>query len=194
MIECEGGDPDECDDATYRATSWTPYEISMVSIPADDTVGVGRSEASESNEIEITTKGQNMITRNLNLDHAGAGGAVGGAGGGSVAAPAIVKSPEDVLKGERERRNKILNLGTKHRMVDEANKAVDEGKAYEEFKEQVLDELSDRGDKKDQVSEGATGRFQPQKPGRSLHRVRPIPGTCQARPAMGQACRAHHRG
>jgi HK97 family phage prohead protease len=44
MIECEGGDPEECDDATYRATSWTPYEISMVSIPADDTVGVGRSD------------------------------------------------------------------------------------------------------------------------------------------------------
>lgn len=28
----------------YRATSWTPYEVSIVSIPADTTVGVGRSE------------------------------------------------------------------------------------------------------------------------------------------------------
>lgn len=27
----------------YRVTSWTPHEISMVSVPADDTVGVGRS-------------------------------------------------------------------------------------------------------------------------------------------------------
>ena len=26
----------------YRITAWTPFEISMVSIPADDTVGVGR--------------------------------------------------------------------------------------------------------------------------------------------------------
>lgn len=31
------------DTATYRVTAWTPYEISMVSVPADDTVGVGRS-------------------------------------------------------------------------------------------------------------------------------------------------------
>lgn len=29
--------------AVYRVTSWTPHEISMVSVPADDTVGVGRS-------------------------------------------------------------------------------------------------------------------------------------------------------
>ena len=28
---------------TYRATSWTPYELSLVSIPADTSVGVGRA-------------------------------------------------------------------------------------------------------------------------------------------------------
>ncbi len=33
-----GNVPDE-----YRATSWTPHEVSIVSIPADHTVGVGRS-------------------------------------------------------------------------------------------------------------------------------------------------------
>lgn len=27
----------------YRATSWTPHEVSLVPIPADDTVGIGRS-------------------------------------------------------------------------------------------------------------------------------------------------------
>jgi HK97 family phage prohead protease len=29
----------------YRVTAWTPHEISMVSVPADDTVGVGRAAA-----------------------------------------------------------------------------------------------------------------------------------------------------
>lgn len=33
----------EGDLSTYRVTGWTPYEISIVSVPADDTVGVGRS-------------------------------------------------------------------------------------------------------------------------------------------------------
>ena len=37
---------------TYRVTSWTPYEISLVSVPADASVGVGRG-ISVSLEIEI---------------------------------------------------------------------------------------------------------------------------------------------
>lgn len=35
----EDGDPE-----TYRVTDWEPFEISFVSVPADATVGVGRSE------------------------------------------------------------------------------------------------------------------------------------------------------
>lgn len=31
------------DEETYRVTDWTPFEISIVSIPADNSVGVGRS-------------------------------------------------------------------------------------------------------------------------------------------------------
>ena len=33
---------------TYRITDWEPYEISLVSVPADVAVGVGRSEESQS--------------------------------------------------------------------------------------------------------------------------------------------------
>lgn len=44
VLESVSGDPGE-DDAedTYRITSWTPFEISLVSVPADFKVGVGRS-------------------------------------------------------------------------------------------------------------------------------------------------------
>jgi len=28
---------------TYRVTRWQPFEVSLVDIPADDTVGIGRS-------------------------------------------------------------------------------------------------------------------------------------------------------
>lgn len=38
---------DEAGLETYRVTRWTPYEISLVSIPADTTVGVGRDAARE---------------------------------------------------------------------------------------------------------------------------------------------------
>lgn len=39
----EMGDEEEDDDDTYLVTDWEPYEVSLVSVPADPTVGVGRS-------------------------------------------------------------------------------------------------------------------------------------------------------
>ena len=41
------------DTETYRATDWQPYEISIVSVPADTTVGIGRAADGETNEIII---------------------------------------------------------------------------------------------------------------------------------------------
>jgi HK97 family phage major capsid protein len=38
---------------TYRITDWEPYEISLVSVPADPTVGVGRSLDSSHSPIQI---------------------------------------------------------------------------------------------------------------------------------------------
>src|SRR5579871_2963643 len=39
----ESDDPDEDSNDIYTATRWRPHEISLVSTPADETVGVGRS-------------------------------------------------------------------------------------------------------------------------------------------------------
>lgn len=46
------------------ATRWTPYEISVVSIPADPTVGVGRSHQNELNESD--SSGNNKTGKNEN--------------------------------------------------------------------------------------------------------------------------------
>lgn len=65
---------------TYRVTSWMPYEVSTVSIPADPTVGVGRSGASADEEYEVEiedetpegrmTKLQSRLAEVLNEIHA----------------------------------------------------------------------------------------------------------------------------
>ena len=39
----EDGEAEMGETATYRITDWTPYEVSIVSCPADATVGIGRS-------------------------------------------------------------------------------------------------------------------------------------------------------
>lgn len=42
---------------TYRVTQWEPFEISIVSIPADNTVGVGRISDLEEQEVKILNQG-----------------------------------------------------------------------------------------------------------------------------------------
>lgn len=46
-------DRQDGDVPTYRVTDWEPLEVSIVAVPADDTVGVGRSDARETFDILI---------------------------------------------------------------------------------------------------------------------------------------------
>lgn len=50
------------------ARKWTPYEISIVSVPADSTVGVGREmEASEYQDLQMLETYKRLYTYNSNL-------------------------------------------------------------------------------------------------------------------------------
>lgn len=40
-------------DSTYRVTDWEPLEVSIVAVPADATVGIGRSDEADAHETEI---------------------------------------------------------------------------------------------------------------------------------------------
>ena len=42
--------------STYRVTDWEPYEISIVSVPADDTVGVGRGISGQPEKAKAMTQ------------------------------------------------------------------------------------------------------------------------------------------
>lgn len=121
---------------TYRITSWEPYEISLVSIPADDSVGVGRSAAESETEIPITipdTMKRNLL---LNADPNGAGG-----GGGTAAPPApiVTLNESDVLKRERTRTAEISALGKRWNFADDAARFIEEGKSADDFRRHVLE-------------------------------------------------------
>ncbi len=47
------------------ARRWTPYEISVVSVPADPTVGIGRSASEDTNEVYETYKRQIQFNENV---------------------------------------------------------------------------------------------------------------------------------
>lgn len=108
---------------TYRADDWEPYEISIVSIPADNVgSGVGRS-LDEGEKMENQTE--------------------------KTEAPKIdVQVIENqARKKEVDRIKQINAFGRKFENNELADKAVDEGWSVEDFQRKLLDDLSERGDK-----------------------------------------------
>jgi HK97 family phage major capsid protein/HK97 family phage prohead protease len=131
---------DEETGRTYRATDWMPLEISLVSIPADMTVGVGRSKKDDQEDILIENE---IINR---------------ADEGPQEVQTIMDEKEKKALAEKEARERqeaihkaksdavaevreIIALGDAHNMRDEANKWVNEGRSAQEFKDHVLAEL-----------------------------------------------------
>ena len=51
---------------TYRSYDWTPYEISIVSVPADTSVGVGR-DAEIEKEIEVKGEEKEVIKKDFDI-------------------------------------------------------------------------------------------------------------------------------
>lgn len=118
------------DDATYRVTRWTPYEVSIVSIPADASVGVGRSLAPEA-----APTAQPQETRMSDITTTPA----------PAPAPDIRVIASQAATAERERIEAIRAMGQAHSLADEAGKAVTEGASVDSFRALVLQKLEERG-------------------------------------------------
>lgn len=99
---------------TYRVLNFSPLEVSIVAIPADITVGIGRSadfKATESETIIMTTE------------------AVDSAAG---------------AQAERTRVSAILELSSRHGMADVAHKAIADGTSLDEFRAALLDKVGQK--------------------------------------------------
>ena len=131
-------------DGAMVATSWSPYEISVVSIPADPTVGVGRSLIPEQTMQPEETKIETEVTESIEEEVR------------SQAVSAASPEPEvqmenntpDVevirskaIEAERSRIAAISALGDKHQMQDLARELIDGGRTLDEARAAVLDKL-----------------------------------------------------
>jgi HK97 family phage major capsid protein len=106
------------DKDTYVAKSWMPMEASLVSIPADVTVGVGRSsEPSPKPVIKTDFKENPMSDQNFDI--------------------AAVEA--EARKAAQRNAAQIVELGAKHSRSDLAQKAIAEGRSIEEFRGELLD-------------------------------------------------------
>ena len=107
---------------TYRIT-WAPFEVSIVSVPADKSVGVGRS----AEELIITkTKGKTAMEPEENAVD-------------PVAERAKIQRQFDKDKKE------IIAIGNDHNFQEKAYEFIGNGKSPQEFKSFVLSELKKRG-------------------------------------------------
>ena len=113
------------DDETYYRASWTPMEISSVSVPADQSrlVGVGRSKNKQTLN---TTKVKVMENekQEINLDE--------------VRSQSVDEARKEFQKNSKE----IIDLGVRHNKRDLANQAIKDGVSVEEFRGQLLENIS----------------------------------------------------
>lgn len=125
----------DVDSDTYTATDWEVYEISLVTVPADASVGVGRSAASEELDVVVkrpqsnpapadNVRGNEMPFKKKHIlrDAAGdgSGGATGG-GGAAVVTPPVVVDP---AAAEAARRSEIEAMCRTHQVADEVRNAL----------------------------------------------------------------------
>lgn len=141
------GKPDE-----YRVTSWTPFEVSLVDIPADASVGLGRQHdapdpknpQSRYRVIDLTapSAGAQPSEGERSMPTANQAPAANTQTATVVetTAPAV-----DHLKAERERASQIRAFGRQFGMTDFADSCIDNGTSVEGFRAQLLDKLKDNG-------------------------------------------------
>lgn len=106
---------------TYRVTRWKPYEVSIVTIPADDTVGIGRD--AELTEKEITIKSNKREVKKMDPEVNVEG----------------VKA--EAVKSDRARVQEILAIGEKYQLQDMAREACSNGESLDLFRAKVLEKI-----------------------------------------------------
>ncbi len=142
LIKSESADNGRTTIDTYRVTDWEPLEISLVSVPADITVGVGREKTETDHEIliEIPKKEERKTMKKCEIcgtEYEGASCPT--CARAREAAEAKVKEAQKMAEG---RVNDILAMGRKHELMDDAQRFIAEGKTVQEFKDLVIEKIS----------------------------------------------------
>ena len=156
----------------YRITKWEPYEISLVSVPFDTSVGIGRSlenpqeepvpAKTENNTVRNGSESENTFLKGNNTmekilrDASGnlVRALVDEAGNITQVLEMLEKAGDaaasHVQRGadtERNRVRGITDLGTQYGQRDMALQFIADGKTPEEFQRALLDKMNQRDGK-----------------------------------------------
>lgn len=106
----------------FVATQWSPYEVSVVSIPADPTIGIGRSLTDET---VVQAAPAASPTPEPEMENT----------------PDLEVIRSEAVEAERTRIAAISALGEKHQMQDLARELIDGGRTIDEARAAVLEKL-----------------------------------------------------
>jgi HK97 family phage major capsid protein/HK97 family phage prohead protease len=110
---------------TYRVTDWEPFEVSMVAVPADATVGIGRSAESEKEPnpiIEIKETKMETPAPVINV------------------AEHEKRGADNALKTVTD----IIAIGEQYKCTDLAAEAIRSGKTLDQFKTLVMEKMANK--------------------------------------------------
>jgi hypothetical protein len=124
---------------TFVARRWTPLEISIISIPADTSVGVGREGSTDTHDVFIKhTEEDTHMSDPVNAVEA------------EAPAPQVdtAKVANEARSNELGRIREIMAIGMQHQVRELAERAIDNGTSLAEFKGRVLEHLAATGSDK----------------------------------------------
>ncbi|MDD3674992.1 phage major capsid protein [Thauera propionica] len=141
------GQPNE-----YRVTSWTPFEVSLVDIPADASVGLGRSADQQQTQgqryrvVDLPAPGATSGARSMEDDDIQGGQQTANPPQqGTRSTASVTTGGADPLEVERTRAREIRALGRQFDVSDLADAAIDNGTSVDGFRQQVLARMTDTG-------------------------------------------------
>jgi len=134
----------------FVATRWQPVEISVVSIPADPTIGIGRSLLSDAHlDPEVIDSCPSIIEDEAPVSAAQVAepASRSAAETASTPIPEMENTPDlevvrsKAVEAERTRIAAITALGERHQMQDLARELIEGGRTLDEARTAVLDKL-----------------------------------------------------
>lgn len=123
------------DEDTYRVTDWEPYEISLVSVPADASVGVGRSADDTSPVIPLNCTKESTVTTAAPESTAAA-----------PAAPAISNADVQArIAAERRQMQDIIAIGeqfARYNGAALAKEAIEKGETVDQLRGKIMNAMT----------------------------------------------------
>lgn len=138
----------------YRVTDWEPTEVSLVSVPADPTVGVGRSADDEEDEDMPGKVNDNEKNKQTSEPVEESRSMPEGSGTPKINVSAV---REEARKLEQERVRNLIQLGEHFGQRDLADRYVSEGRGVDEFNKVLLEKLAESRSQGEGVKESSVG-------------------------------------